>query len=174
MKVDGDSNTILQLFISHRPRLETTIFRLTGCRATATDLVQDLFLRLWGRPIGGGDEAVGYLFRSARNLAIDHLRAESTRKAFASARLPEQCSAEAASPEDVASAREEVNAVVHALESLPERVRNVFLLHRMHEKSYDQIARALNVSVSTVEKDMMRALAACRAHFAQNIESSKG
>jgi RNA polymerase sigma factor, sigma-70 family len=163
MKADGKAGTFLHTFLEHRERLEALVFRRTGCRATASDLVQDLFLRLWRRPIDDPGNVVGYLFRSARNLAIDHLRAESMRQGLDTRSVPQQHGAEPPAPDAVVHARRDLASVEDTLRALPERVRHVFLLNRVHGRTYADIARALNVSVSTVEKDMMRALAACKA-----------
>lgn len=163
MKADGKAGAFLHTFLEHRERLEALVFRRTGCRATASDLVQDLFLRLWRRPMDDPDNAAGYLFRSARNIAIDHLRAERARQGLDDRSVPEQHATAPLAPDAVFHARQDLASVENALRALPERVRHVFLLNRVHGRTYADIARALNVSVSTVEKDMMRALAACKA-----------
>jgi DNA-directed RNA polymerase specialized sigma24 family protein len=85
MEADSKAGAFLRVFLDHRDRLESCISRIVGCRATAADLVQELFLRLWGRApdhdpgIARPDDAAAYLFRSAHNLAIDHLRSERIR-----------------------------------------------------------------------------------------------
>lgn len=153
----------LHTFLEHRDQLEALVFRRIGCRATASDVVQDLFLRLWHRPREDVDSAVGYLFRSARNLAIDYMRAERTRQGWGQRSVSEQHCAEPVPPDVALDVKEDLASVEEALRALPERVRHAFLLNRVHGRTYADIARALNVSVSTVEKDMMRALAACKA-----------
>jgi RNA polymerase sigma-70 factor (ECF subfamily) len=45
---------------------------------------------------------------------------------------------------------------------LPERTRQIFLLNRVHACSYDEIAAAFGLSYSTVEREIARALLACR------------
>lgn len=139
------------------------MFRGAGCRADAADLVQELFLRLWSSRAEAPDNPAGYLFRSARNLLVDHQRAAGARAGLAAASSPVQHHAEPVRPDDACAAGADLAAVERALRRLPERTRRVFLLNRVHGRTYDDIARALRVSVSTVEKDMMRALAACKA-----------
>ena len=55
--------------------------------------------------------------------------------------------------------QEQLRVVERALHELPERTRVVFTLHRFEEMSYAQIARRLQVSVSAIEKHMIKALA---------------
>ncbi len=69
----------LQVFLSQRSQMEALVSRRVGCRATAADLVQDLFLRFWRRPLVQVEELSTYLLRCAGNIAIDHLRSEGTR-----------------------------------------------------------------------------------------------
>lgn len=163
MEADSKASEFLPTFLDYRNRLEAFIFRIVGCRGVAADLAQDLFLRFWGRPIERPDDAVAYLFRSARNLAIDHLRAQRIRVSQGAGILPEPRVDDSRLPDAVLTARDELRLLDEALRTLPERTRQTFLLHRVHGRSYPEIARAFGVSVSTVEKDMMRALAACKA-----------
>lgn len=46
----GSRAHFLQVFLSQRSQMEALVSRRVGCRATAADLVQDLFLRFWRRP----------------------------------------------------------------------------------------------------------------------------
>lgn len=152
----------LRVFLSQRPRMEALVQRRVGCRATAADLVQDLFLRFWKRPQAPVEELASYLLRSARNLAIDHLRGEDSRGRTLSALLPAEDDAQP-SPEQAVQAGAELDRIEDALRQLPERTRHIFLLSRVHGRTYGEIAAAMGLSQSAVEKHMMRALDACKA-----------
>lgn len=75
----GGRAHFLQVFLSQRSQMEALVSRRVGCRATAADLVQDLFLRFWRRPLVQVEELSTYLLRCAGNIAIDHLRSENAR-----------------------------------------------------------------------------------------------
>ena len=75
----GGRAHFLQVFLSQRSQMEALVSRRVGCRATAADLVQDLFLRFWRRPLVQVEELSTYLLRCAGNIAIDHLRSEGAR-----------------------------------------------------------------------------------------------
>jgi len=134
-----------------------------GCRATAADLVQDLFLRFWRRPLVQVEELSTYLLRCAGNIAIDHLRSEGARGRVNESWLPEQLDHSSAEPQAALEAGNDLRHVEAALRSLPERTRQIFLLNRIHGRKYAQIAQAMGLSQSAVEKHMMRALEACKA-----------
>jgi RNA polymerase sigma-70 factor (ECF subfamily) len=163
---DGASGTrahFLKVFLTQRPQMEALVSRRVGCRATAADLVQDLFVRFWRRPLVQVEELNTYLLRCASNIAIDHLRNEGTR-----ARVSEECMSQ---PQDVIDdqphaalqATDDLRHVEAALRGLPEKTRQIFLLNRIHGRKYAEIAKVMGLSQSAVEKHMMRALQACKA-----------
>jgi RNA polymerase sigma-70 factor (ECF subfamily) len=151
---------LLQVFLAERERIVRLLRRLVRSRATAEDLAQDAFLRLWGRALAGDSRSL--LFRTAQNLAIDHLRSGLVQARHAETARREQTARPAPAPDQSAAAREEIAALVAALSALPDRARRAFLLNRLDGLSYTQIAAALGISVSTVEKDIIRALEVCR------------
>jgi RNA polymerase sigma-70 factor (ECF subfamily) len=156
------------LYLSESARLRRKVARMVGDQATAADLVQDIFLRLWRRNarLDGNDAA--YLTRSARNAAIDHLRAERIRTDFVIGTVPEQHAAGLPSPHAALEAREGLLQVDAAIRALPERTRHIFLLNRVHGSSYPEIAAVMHISTSAVEKHMARALAALRKAVEEN------
>jgi len=162
---EATDEEFLRLFLAQRERMEALVSRRVGCRATAADLIQDLFLRFWKRPRRELDEPVTYLLRSARNLAIDHLRGEDARNRSLDG-LAAEPAAEAASPEAALQAGDALQRIEAALHDLPPRTRHIFLLNRIHGRTYGEIARAMELSQSAVEKHMMRALEACKASLA--------
>ncbi|WP_248768402.1 RNA polymerase sigma factor [Pseudomonas sp. MWU12-2345] len=153
----------LQVFLSQRSQMEALVSRRVGCRATAADLVQDLFLRFWRRPLVQVEELSTYLLRCAGNIAIDHLRSEGVRVRVNEGWLPEQQDNQGCEPEAALEAGNDLRHVEAALRSLPERTRQIFLLNRIHGRKYTEIAKVMGLSQSAVEKHMMRALEACKA-----------
>ena len=154
------SESLTQLFNAERDQLVHAVRRLVGCEWTAEDIVQDTLLRLWGKRLGHKDR--GLLFTTARNLAIDHIRAHRVRQDYARAIAAGADACSGDRPDENVGSQEELAGLVRALAELPERAQRVFLLNRLDGLSYRKIARQLQVSVSTVEKDMIRALTVCR------------
>ncbi len=163
---ESDSGTgrahFLRVFLSQRSQMEALVSRRVGCRATAADLVQELFLRFWRRPLVQVEELSTYLLRCAGNIAIDHLRSEGARVRVNEGWLPEQHN-ESLEPDAALAAGNDLRHVEAALRALPERTRQIFLLNRIHGRKYAEIAKAMDLSQSAVEKHMMRALEACKA-----------
>ena len=162
-EASGSRAHFLQVFLSQRPQMEALVSRRVGCRATAADLVQDLFVRFWRRPLIQVEELSTYLLRCAGNIAIDHLRSEGARARSSEGWLPEQQSQAGSEPQAALEAGNDLRSIETALRGLPERTRQIFLLNRIHGRTYAEIARAMGLSQSAVEKHMMRALEACKA-----------
>ncbi len=127
------------------------------------DLVQEVFLRLARRAEGAELQAIeGYVFAVANSVLTDSYRTAARRLPAGFEREPEltgRIEAEERSPERILLGREELAAVERALLELPERTRTIFALNRYEEFTYQEIAASLSLSVSAVEKHMMRALA---------------
>ncbi|WP_151959207.1 RNA polymerase sigma factor, partial [Acinetobacter junii] len=157
----------VQVFQAQRARMEALVSRRVGCRATASDLVQELFLRFWRRPEVKVEALDTYLLRCAGNLAIDHLRSEGSRERIAEAALAVDEASMAHAPEQAVEVDHDLQRIEAALRALPERTRQIFLLNRIHGCKYGEIAKAMQLSQSAVEKHMMRALEACKASVAE-------
>lgn len=170
---DGTRARFLQVFLAQRARMEALVSRRVGCRATASDLVQELFLRFWRRPEVKVEALDTYLMRCASNLAIDHLRSEGSRERTAEAAVPLDGEAMAQAPEQALEIDHDLQRIEAALRALPERTRQIFLLNRIHGCKYGEIAKAMQLSQSAVEKHMMRALEACKASVAEPATSPR-
>lgn len=133
-----------------------------GSREDAEDLAQEVFVRFAQQkstqPIANVE---AFLFRIAANLLRDRFRRNKTH--HAQSHFPiDECAAEslgeAPSEQHVYEGKEQLHAFLQALEELPPRCRTVFLLQRYEGMSYSAVAQHLGISVSAVEKHMMKAL----------------
>lgn len=125
------------------------------------DLVQEVFVRLIAR---GGLEDVraeeNYLFMTAANVWRDSGRKDMSRRRGSHASLADHHHpVDSLSPEVVAVGREDLRRVLVAIQELPLRTQAIFALQRYEELSYQEIARRQGISVSAVEKHMMKAIA---------------
>lgn len=141
-------------------------------KADVDDLVQDVFLRLIGRADGGSIEKVEqYIFQTAANVLRDRGRRDAVREADAHESFDEtlhQARAEI-TPERVLLGKESVSLVVAALQQLPERTRDIFVLRALERRRYAEIAVLLRISTRAVEMHMAKAL----AHVAQVLDQQE-
>ena len=114
----------------------------------------------------GIDNLEGYIFRTASSVLRDQARRDQVRHAKGHDELTEKDHpAEERTADRVLQAREEIAQVVRALEELPERTRDIFLMRRYEGLAYGDIAERLGISVSAIEKHVAKAV----AHIARRL-----
>lgn len=150
-----------RLYRDHHGWLQGWLRKRLGDREHAADVAQDTFLRLLvsGR-FPGPLESRSYLAQIARNLVIDQWRRLRIERAYLEsiAHLPEP---ESPSLETRALILETLMQIDAMLDRMPEKVRQAFVLSQFEGLSYACIAERLEVSVSSVQKYMIRAIQAC-------------
>lgn len=120
------------------------------------DMVQEAFTRLWQhRGSLDPDRSVrAYLYRTAHNLATDHLRRAERENHY----LHEMFTALPPSEPFSEDAFELRDRLQSAIRALPEPLKLVFTLSRFEACTYDEIAEVAGISVKGVEKRMSQAL----------------
>lgn len=150
-----------KLYVSERGRLQQIASRRTGPVA-APDVVHDVFAALLAKAREHVTLTPSYLARATRFVAISHFRAETRRRAFFERIAEEQYAPQVVWPDQIVATRDELRRLEQALARLPQRTRQVFMLNRFHNCTYDEIAHGLGVSYSTVEREIAKAIMACR------------
>jgi len=128
---------------------------------SAADLVQEVFARLSQHgALEGVANPQGYLFAAAGNIAMDHFRRKKVRREYLlDAQGEVRFDRDEFSPARIAEGREELGAVVSALNELPTRMRNVFILARLEDMPRSAIAEQLGISKRLVELEITQATA---------------
>ncbi len=136
-------------------------------REDAEDMVQEVFSRLIRNQSAEQIEnPQAYLFRIASNLLRDKRRRDRVRHSDAHEPYDELYHPyEDISPERVLIGKQELERLKKSILKLPPRVKAAFILHRFEGLTYKEIAEALGISVSAVEKNMMTAIARLSKEF---------
>jgi RNA polymerase sigma factor (sigma-70 family) len=160
-----------QLLGELRPELLRFLTARLGDVGEAEDLLQELWIRV-SRGVAAGPVSNGraYLYRAAQNLALDRVRERRRRAARDGewadgqrAALPGPEPADArANAEAVLLAREEAGALAAAIAALPEAAGRAFRMHKLEGMPHAEVARALGITRSGVEKHMAVAMAHLR------------
>ena len=137
-------------------------------RASAQDIAQESFLRLHNEGLGRfpEGEARFWLYRVARNLALNELSRAGTRQRLFG-RVVEAFSRRGQDPEQELEMSERREIVLEMLKSLPEHQRAALLLREQEEMSYREIAAVLGVTEGKVKVDVFRARASLRERWAR-------
>ncbi|HWV68852.1 RNA polymerase sigma-70 factor [Chitinophaga sp.] len=126
----------------------------------AEDIVQEIFVSIWKNRARLEIRAAlsTYLFNSGRYMAIRNIERNVTRSNYLQ-RLSDQIdNGGAPSPETLLHMRELEERIEQAIESLPEKMKEIFNLSRKQQLSYREIAAQLGVSEETVRKQISNAL----------------
>ena len=154
------------VFLTQRISLLRTLERMVNNHSTAEDLLQETYLRVT-RALGERsiDHLEPFVFQTARNLALDHLRARRIQSRTMLDDVPpdvvESIAAPASSAEDAAHAEQLLERLNVSLGELSARQQQIFILSRLHGHSYLEISEKLGVSLSTVQKELKLIMAIC-------------
>jgi RNA polymerase sigma-70 factor (ECF subfamily) len=123
-------------------------------------MVQDVFVRIAARDSPEPVENIGgYVLRTALSVLADRGRRWRSRRVDLHEPFDSDVhGGEEIDPERVLRGKEELRAATAALLSLPERTRTIFVLRRLEGCRHREIAVHLGISVSAVEKHMVRAV----------------
>jgi RNA polymerase sigma factor (sigma-70 family) len=155
-------------FVKHARDLGRFLRRRLANEHDVEECVQETFLKVWRQEQRGvlEGEPVGYLYRTALNVARDRHRQDVARHQASHEALDEQrMEDDRPDAETEVHWRQTVRLLEAALADLRPSTRKVFLLHHVENLSYAQIAERLGVTTRTVEREMARALAHCASRI---------
>ncbi len=165
----GDVDAFAELAARHEKRLWNFLRRFVRDKATAEDLLQEVFLRVvrsaheW-QPTA---KVSTWLFTIARNLCTDHARRAELRQADSldanrsddsGLRTIDRVAAEGGNAEKEVMGREIASLVDQAVATLPVEQREVFLMREVMDMSFAEIAAQTGASEPTVKSRMRYAL----------------
>jgi RNA polymerase sigma-70 factor, ECF subfamily len=157
---DGDRAAWRELYVRHRDHVFRVAFRFLGNEASARDVTQEVFIALFTRAKAYRHVAAftAYLRRLTVNRCINTRASahEAHRSTTAEAVLFQVPDAHP-DPESSLDQRQTTEGVRAAVAMLPARQRMAVILSRFEGMSYEEIASALDCSISSVESLLFRA-----------------
>jgi RNA polymerase sigma-70 factor (ECF subfamily) len=134
---------------------------------TAEDIVHDIFLKMVNRDnlIIIDESIASYLFRAVQNACKDYLKRKSVREDYLGRAILELKIEElefAANPINRMIYEEQIASIYKAIDQLPEKCREIFVLAYLEEKKNAEIAESLHLSIRTVEAQIYKALKTIR------------
>ncbi|MET0396141.1 MAG: sigma-70 family RNA polymerase sigma factor [Longimicrobiaceae bacterium] len=174
--LDGNRRAFDELVERYQNRLLNFVYRTTGDRERAEDLVQETFIRVY-RHLHRFDQTKKFstwIYTIASNLAKNELRNRSRNPLVLFQAIKKNWDADARPlewedntyrPDDLFRKRHLRRMVESAVSELPEHHRTVFILREMEGKTYEEIADITKCNLGTVKSRLNRA----RNNFAQII-----
>jgi len=140
--------------------IRSYLYYRSGDAELATDIAQDAFLKVWEKQVDfEPNRTKGLLYKIAGDLFISQVRKN---KVAANYQQTIALNFKQENPEETLQYKELKKNYEIALAQLPEKQRTVFLMSRMEELTYKEIAERLELTVKAVEKRMSLALAALK------------
>ena len=162
----GDMGAFREIYRKYAPVMQDFAAKFTD-RATAEDLVQDVFMRIWvARETSVINESLqAYLFRAVRNRCVNHLEHLKVKANYEAQEMISLQIREVEffqSPEQLVIRQEQLERVRNEIEKLPAKCRQIFKMAYDEDKKADQIAKELRLSPRTVETQIYKALKTLR------------
>lgn len=152
----GDEKAFSQLYMKWQRALGAYIFRVTKSRELASEIIQDVFLKIWmsRETLSEINNFKSYLFVMSRNQALNALR-----KVMREMKLSEDL---ASLNKDVIQKDTQEQAYLsmldEAIDTLSPRQKEIYLLHRHERLTYLQIARKLGIGKESVKTHLQLAI----------------
>ena len=135
----------------------------------AEDAVQEVFVKLWNsrQQLTGVRKFDAYLFIIARNEIISTLRKKIVHAPFEDY-LSDNLMENTLSPDQQLNLKEFQTLIDDAIDKLPQQQQRVYKMSRQEGMSQEQIARELDISISTIKGHMTKALQSIRTQLSSN------
>ena len=165
----SDSENILSTYVALRAKLARAVMGIVPPR-DVEDIVQETYVRVCQvRNPAAIRKPRSFLYKTARNLALDHVkRAENRLSVSAEERPPGKeigDGADSDSTLEQVTANEEFAQFCDAVRHLPVQCRRAFVLKKVYGFSQREIAVEMSLSESTVEKHIARGIRLCRSYL---------
>jgi RNA polymerase sigma factor (sigma-70 family) len=172
---DNTADGFAGFFERHRQSLLRYLARLVSSADVAEDLTQEAFARVYVLQKGTLRSPRSFLYRTAHNLAMDHIRRRRVAAAEPLTDVTADTVGDDSPPPDArVAAREELRMIEAAIQELPPKCRKVFILLRFEDRSYKEIALAMALSETMVRKYAARALEHCRQRLSEGEPATDG
>lgn len=156
-------------FRGHYQALCSYAFKFLKEEESSEDIVQDVFIKVWQqrKDLIGTDQLKFYLFTAVRNNCLTHLK--KNKKNYL-VELSDEDAFEEISIQlgDTGVNKDPKELIAKAMDQLPPKCREVFMLSRLSSQTYQQIADSLGLSVKTVENHMGKAIKILKVFAREN------
>ncbi len=159
-------------FLEHQSFLKKFLSRYLCNHHDIEDVVQETYLRAYKAEQDKGiEQPKAFLFRIAKNIALTELTKKTHLITNTIADLDDSVVIESeATVEDEVQARQHLGIYCEAVASLPEQCRRVYLLRKVHGLPHKDIAERMGLTVSSVEKHLLKGVLKCRAYVREREE----
>lgn len=157
---DGDEQAFRRLFQYYSPRLNQFAYSIVKVKEAAAEIVDDVFIKLWKQreKAPAISNIRVYLYVAVKNSSLNYLSSKAHLQITEPFNhIDIELSRDQAPDEKMISA-ELLDKITAAVESLPPRCKMIFKLVREDGLRYKDVAEILNLTVNTVDAQMVIAV----------------
>ena len=160
------------LVMPYSSRLYRMAFRLMNNREEAEDIVQEVYVKLWGmrNELEKINSVEALCIRITRNLCLDHLRRRKVNQDALKAEK-HKYNGHPETPSENLEKREDAELVHALIAALPEPQRSLVHLRHLEGKEYEEIAEMVNMNVNAIRVSISRARKQMRALIEKQYSS---
>ncbi|MEQ9440632.1 MAG: sigma-70 family RNA polymerase sigma factor [Cyclobacteriaceae bacterium] len=161
---NGSETAFVSIYDQHWQSLFNQAYKRLPQPEIIKELIQDLFTELWQKrdTLSVHSSLSGYLHNALRYKVFNYIKAEMVREKYKLSLVPDTSSCVV---EEQMFYQELEEAFEKEVNHLPPQAQRVYVLRHQEELSYTQIANIMHLSVSTVEKHMIKALKIIRKNL---------
>lgn len=162
------------LVMPYSSRLYRMAFRLMSNREEAEDIVQEVYMKLWGmrNKLHNYNSIEALSVRITRNLCLDHLRRRKVNQDALKAETLKEAG-RSVSPAESLERKEEAEIIRTLIEALPEPQRSLVHLRHLEGKEYEEMAEMVNMNVNAIRVSISRARKQMREMLEKKYSSWK-
>lgn len=163
-----------QVYEQYAHKLFSFIFKIVKDEAEADDIVQEVFVKIWEskHKLEDGKQLDSFIFTIAYNSSVDLIRKRISKTKYIEHLKRLSIVQEVPSQISEMEYNELKSQVEKLISNLPERQKQVYLLHREQGLTYPEIAVRLSISKNTVENHMVKALHSLRQSMSHSLPGS--
>ena len=163
------------MVMPYSSRLYRMAFRLMNNREEAEDIVQEVYVKLWGMrndDLNKYNSIEALSIRITRNLCLDQLRRRKVNQnALKAEKLKEE--SYSVTPVEDLEKKEEIELIHTLIAALPEPQRSLVYLRHLEGKEYEEISEMVNMNVNTIRVSISRARKQMREMLEKKYSSWK-
>jgi RNA polymerase sigma-70 factor (ECF subfamily) len=168
----GNEKAFQELFNEWQPRLSAFLFKISKSKETTEEIVSDVFLKIWlsRENLAQISNFRAYLFTACKNQAINALKKNLNELKHLKNIERKNLNNDFISPFEE-SIDDKFPLIDAALNTLPERQRQVYILSRFDHLTYDEIAKKLGIGKESVKTHMKLATASISNYLKGRIHT---
>lgn len=166
---DDNTTAFNTIYNRYSKMLYLYIFSKLDTGEISKDVLQELFISLWEKrhTLSIHESLKSYLYQAARHKIVDIYRKNATYRKYLQ-QLIEHFDAQPHTITESIDYKTKTQELFEAINHLPERMKEVFMLSRFENLTVEQIASRLGLSQQTVKNQITKALKILRANYAKS------